>query len=71
MKNFYLLYQPYTDTACKFVEQTSPQAVEKTEKVITQQVVEHTEGVITQQVVEQIQNDLFSDDIRDNDIRDR
>ena len=60
MKNFYLLYQPYTDTACKFVEQTSPQAVEKTEKVITQQVVEHTEGVITQQVVEQIQNDLFS-----------
>lgn len=60
MKNFYLLYQPYTDTACKFVEQTSPQAVEQTEKVITQQVVEHTEGVITQQVVEQIQNDLFS-----------
>ena len=60
MKNFYLLYQPYTDTACKFVEQTSTQAVEKTEKVITQQVVEHTEGVITQQVVEQIQNDLFS-----------
>ena len=60
MKNFYLLYQPYTDTACKFVEQTSPQAVEKTKKVITQQVVEHTEGVITQQVVEQIQNDLFS-----------
>ena len=60
MKNFYLLYQPYTDTACKFVEQTSPQTVEKTEKVITQQVVEHTEGVITQQVVEQIQNDLFS-----------
>lgn len=60
MKNFYLLYQPYTDTAYKFVEQTSPQAVEQTEKVITQQVVEHTEGVITQQVVEQIQNDLFS-----------
>ena len=60
MKNFYLLYQLYTDTACKFVEQTSPQAVEKTEKVITQQFVEHTEGVITQQVVEQIQNDLFS-----------
>ena len=42
------------------MEQTSPQAVEQTEKVITQQVVEHTEGVITQQVVEQIQNDLFS-----------
>ena len=60
MKNFYLLYQPYTDIACKFVEQTSPQTVEQTEKVITQQVVEHTEGVITQQVVEQIQNDLFS-----------
>lgn len=60
MKNFYLLYQPYTDIACKFVEQTSPQTVEQTEKVITQQVVERTEGVITQQVVEQIQNDLFS-----------
>ena len=60
MKNFYLLYQPYTDIDCKFVEQTSPQTVKKTEKVITQQVVEHTEGVITQQVVEQIQNDLFS-----------
>jgi predicted nuclease of restriction endonuclease-like (RecB) superfamily len=60
MKNFYLLYQPYTNIACKFVEQTSQQTLEQTEKVITQQVVEYTEGVITQQVVEQIQNDLFS-----------
>ena len=60
MKNFYLLYQPYTDITHQFGEQIAPQLVEETEKAITQQVVEHTEGVITQQLVEQIQNDLFS-----------
>lgn len=48
MKNFYLLYQPYT--------QITPHVVEQ----IAQQVVEHNKSLITQQVVEQIQKDVFS-----------
>ena len=48
MKNFYLLYKPYTEI--------TPQPEEQ----ITQQVVEQNQSVITQQVVEQIQKDMFS-----------
>ena len=49
MKNFYLLYQPYTEIV--------PQLGEH----FTQQVAEHFNGdVITQQVAEQIKQELFS-----------
>ncbi len=48
MKNFYQLYQPYTEI--------TPQVEEQ----ITQQIVEQNQSLITPQVVEQIQHDLFS-----------
>ena len=49
MKNFYLLYQPYTETVPQLGEQ------------FTQQIAEHFNGVvITQQVAEQIKQELFS-----------
>ena len=49
MKNFYLLYQPYTEIVPQLGEQ------------FTQQVAEHFNGgVITQQVAEQIKQELFS-----------
>lgn len=48
MKNFYLLYQPYTEIA--------PQPEEQ----IPQQVAEQNQALITPQVVEQLQHDLFS-----------
>ena len=48
MKNFYQLYQPYTEITPQFEEH------------ITQQIVEQNQSLITPQVVEQIQHDLFS-----------
>lgn len=48
MKNFYQLYQPYTEITPQFEEQ------------ITQHIVEQNQSLITPQVVEQIQHDLFS-----------
>ncbi len=48
MKNFYQLYQPYTEITPQFKEQ------------ITQQIVGQNQSLITPQVVEQIQHDLFS-----------
>lgn len=48
MKNFYRLYQPYSEITPHLEEQ------------IAQQVVEQNQPLMTQQVVEQIQKDMFS-----------